>query len=137
LRVAESWALATLKPLLAVRTQVSADGCDAWIALLPPGTACLQCLGRWPVDAEPPPDTPSPALRSWSVLAANMALRLLEHLLARRVDGPLLRHLHNADDGSLQVRDWRPAAGRMGCPRCRSLAGAGLGAVVHTALQHR
>lgn len=137
LHMAEAWALAMLKPVLAVRTQASASGCDAWLALLPPGTACLQCLGRWPADAAAPVGAATPALRSWSVLAANMALRLLEHLVAGRLTGPLLRHLHNGDDGSLQVRDWRPAASRLVCPRCQGLAGVGLGVLAGAALQGR
>ena len=135
---AEAWALSLLKPLLAIHTRVAGppDVADAqaWIALLPPGTACLRCIGRWPTlpDAQDLPavgdGAATPALRSWSVLAANLALRLLEHLAAGRVETALLRHLHNDPLGGLQVRDWRmpDGPGRPICPRCTALAGAGL-----------
>jgi hypothetical protein len=137
---AEAWALATLQPLLAIATRVlpasdlapagDAAVAEAWVALLPPGHGCLRCIGRWPsalrvagaADA-------APALRSWSVLAAHMGLRLLEHLVAGRIGGAVLRHLRNGQDGSLQVRDLRAGPGlgpsAPGCPRCAALSGAG------------
>ena len=148
LQVAEAWALALLKPFLAVRTDVAPAGsrgsgdvstpalpetdpvpalAQAWIALLPPGSGCLQCVGRWPASLQAGSLDPAPALRSWSVLAAHVALRLLVHLAAARVSGALVRHLRNGQDGSLQVRDFRPiAASQAGCSRCTALAGAGL-----------
>jgi hypothetical protein len=132
-RAAETWALALLKPLLVISTDVaSADAeatsgqAQAWLALLPPGTGCLQCSGRWPSALGTARGGPHPALRSWSVLVANLGLRILEHLAAGRIHTALVRHLHNGFDGSLQVRDWRPFAARPGCPHCTALAGAGL-----------
>lgn len=142
-RTAEAWALALLKPLLVVATDVApADAtaelpsasaptpvsasAQAWLALLPPGSGCLQCIGRWPTTLGATQDGLRPALRSWSVLAANLGLRMLENLAAGRIDGALVRHLRNGADGNLQVRDWRPFGARPQCPRCMALSGAGL-----------
>jgi hypothetical protein len=150
-RAAEAWALALLKPLLVIATDVAAPGASAWpeptlapvappaeaapaamqawLALLPPGAGCLQCMGHWPTTKSAVTGGVQPRLRSWSVLVANLGLRLLEHLAAGRLQSALVRHLTNGPDGSLQVRDWRPLAPRAGCARCRALAGAGLQAV--------
>ena len=142
-RAAEAWALALLKPLLVIATDVAqadpegvpalaappasaSDLTQAWLALLPPGTGCLHCIGRWPTTWDAAPGSVRPALRSWSVLVANLGLRLLEHLAAGRLHSALVRHLSNGTDGSLQVRDWRPFKARADCPRCMALAGAGL-----------
>ena len=142
-RAAEAWALALLKPLLVIATDVAqadpegvtalaappalaSDLTQAWLALLPPGTGCLHCIGRWPTTWDAAPGSVRPALRSWSVLVANLGLRLLEHLAAGRLHSALVRHLSNGTDGSLQVRDWRPFKARPDCPRCMALAGAGL-----------
>lgn len=133
LHAAQAWALACLKPFLAIRTQATRTSCEAWLALLPPGEGCLECTGRWPHIAAESADFSVDALRSWSVMVANMGLRLLEHLVSGRVgQGVLLRYLHNTADGGLRARDWRPDSGTLSCPHCRDLAGAGLGAIVLT-----
>lgn len=146
-QAAEAWALALLKPLLVIATAVAPVGAaavaaqaaappvaladnQAWLALLPPGSGCQQCVGRWPSARHAGHGGDSgadqPALRSWSVLVANLGLRMLEHLAAGRIKGALVRHLRNGPDGSLQVRDWRPASPSTDCKRCTLLAGAGL-----------
>lgn len=146
-RAAEAWALALLKPLLVIGSDVApADAeaapgqwlsqAQAWLALLPPGTGCLECSGRWPSAPGTPHGEAEPALRSWSVLVANLGLRMLEHLAAGRIHTALVRHLHNGPDGSLQVRDWRPFAARPGCPHCMALAGAGLQAAAEAIAGH-
>lgn len=144
---AEAWALALLKPLLLIATAVAPTGAaagaapatalpadlpgtQAWLALLPPGNGCQHCVGRWPsaihAGSGGYSGSNQAALRSWSVLVANLGLRMLEHLAAGRIQGALVRHLRNGPDGSLQVRDWRPATPPAGCKRCMLLAGTGL-----------
>ena len=142
---ANAWALALLKPLLTIATEVLPAGAEAELRLLPPATGCLSCCGgfaqagRLPAQLALPGPVPTPAdfreqragsLRSWNLMAAHAGLRLLEHLAAGRLRGALFRRLRETPDGGLQVQDWRPPATRPGdCPLCRRLGGAGLAAV--------
>ena len=142
---ANAWALALLKPLLTIATEVLPAGAEAELRLLPPATGCLACCGgfaqaaRLPAQLALPGPVPTPAdfrqqrtgsLRSWNLMAAHAGLRLLEHLAAGRVRGALFRRLLETADGGLQVQDWQPLATRRdNCPLCRRLGGAGLAAV--------
>lgn len=131
-----AWALALLKPLLAVRTaagRIGGDGHEslqAELHLLPPATGCLQCAGS-PSPAGAPAWTEHSATpRSWHGVAAHAALRLLEHLYDGRMPGPLVRHLAETEDGGLQVQDSSASpSARLHCPLCQRLQGAGLSAV--------
>lgn len=142
---ASAWALATLKPLLAVATAMQAEGATADLQLLPPGAGCLACcsgLGQaaaWPL----PPALPRAAgalhlpgrghtavPRSWAMFSGHAGLRLLEHMVAGRHGAGLSRHLAETTTGGLSVRDGLPAACLgLACPLCTRLSGAGAGAV--------
>ena len=133
---ANAWALALLKPLLAVRTTAGRtdgdghEGLQAELHLLPPATGCLQCAGSPRPAGAPAWPEHSPSPRSWHGVAAHAALRLLEHLYDGRMPGPLVRHLTETEDGGLQVHDHIASiSARLDCPLCQRLQGAGLSAV--------
>jgi hypothetical protein len=142
---ANAWALATLRPLLAGATDLHTHGAEADLRLLPPGAGCLGCVGGFAereqlleqLGTAGPPPAPADfrrqrrgSLRSWSVLSANLGVRMLEQMIAGRLRTAVFRRLAETLSGGFESRDWTPhPARRLTCPMCRGVEGAGLDAV--------
>lgn len=127
-----AWAMATLKPFLAIGIRTRPTEAGGRLLLMPPGAqaGCPLCL-RWLADAEFQPAEGEGALRSWSMMCGHVGWRMVERMVEGRIMGALERRLINGDDGSLSVQD-RMLPMRDGvpdCPMCRLLPGAGLGPV--------
>lgn len=137
---ASAWCVALLKPHLDIGITVRAEGAEADLRLIPPGCGCLACVGGFanPASLIPSPapaftaadGTPLPvdfrlqrmgSLRSFSVAAGHLGLRMLEQLYAGQIQDAVFRRVAETLGGGLAVRDWGAAAQRTAtcalCPR--------------------
>jgi ThiF family len=149
---AAAWGAALVKPHLDIGVSAAPNGCGADLRLTFPGTApgsaCLACMGgfanpgRLPTAAENDlrevhedfRAQRAGSLRTWSVAAAHMGLRLVERLYAGKLTSSTFRHLEEDGGGILSVRD-APASGISGqCPLCHGLGGVGRRGVTRNAV---